>query len=204
VPLRPAASTPPRRRGRIIVVSGPSGVGKGAVTDRLMKALPDLHLSVSVTTRAPRSGEVEGVHYHYVDDATFTGMVERGGFLEWATIYRHRSGTPREAVERQLAAGRDVVLEIDVDGARQVRARSADAYLVFLKPPSLDELERRLRARATETEEQITHRLGSAVEEMAAEDLFDITIVNDDLDTAAAQVVDAVLRLRPGSPGTLP
>jgi guanylate kinase len=196
VPTGRPASTPPRRRGRIIVVSGPSGVGKGAVTDRLMKALPDLHLSVSVTTRAPRAGEVGGVHYHFVDDATFDDMVKRGGFLEWAHIYRHRSGTPREAVERKLAAGRDVVLEIDVDGARQVRARSPDAYLVFLKPPSLPELERRLRQRGTETEEQIRHRLGCAASEMAAEDTFDVTIVNDDLDTAAAQVADAVLRLR--------
>lgn len=179
-----------------MVVSGPSGVGKGAVVERLLKALPDLRLSVSATTRPARPGEVEGVHYHFVDADTFQAMVDGGGFLEWASMYGHRSGTPRAPLERELAAGHDVVLEINVDGARQVRARTDDAYLVFIKPPSLEELELRLRGRGTETEAQIRRRLGNAAAELGTEAEFDETIVNDDLDTAATAVADAVRRLR--------
>lgn len=178
------------------MVSGPSGVGKGAVVERLLKLLPDLRLSVSATTRSARPGEVEGVHYHFVDPDTFQALIDTGGFLEWASMYGHRSGTPREPLERELATGHDVVLEINVDGARQVRVRTEDAYLVFIKPPSLAELERRLRSRGTETEAQIRRRLGNAATEMGAEGEFDLTVVNDDLDHAAAEVARAVQRLR--------
>lgn len=184
------------------MVSGPSGVGKGAVVERLLRLLPDLRLSVSATTRSARPGEVEGVHYHFVAPATFQALIDTGGFLEWASMYGHRSGTPREPLERELTAGHDVVLEINVDGARQVRARTEDAFLVFIKPPSLDELERRLRRRGTETEAQVRRRLGNAAAEMGAEGEFDLTVVNDDLDRAAAEVAQAIQRLR--QPSTTP
>jgi guanylate kinase len=178
------------------VLAGPSGVGKGAIVARLLAALPDLQLSVSATTRRPRPGEVEGRHYFFVDRARFDQMIERGGFLEWADIFGERYGTPREAVERSLGAGRDVVVEIDVQGARQVRAARPDAFMVFITPPSLQELERRLRSRGTETDEQVRRRLAKARDELAAEPEFDATVVNDDLETAAREVIELVARLR--------
>jgi guanylate kinase len=178
------------------VLAGPSGVGKGAIVARLLTALPDLELSVSATTRRPRPGEVEGRHYYFVDRDRFDEMIREGGFLEWADIFGERYGTPKEPVERSLARGRDVVVEVDVQGARQVRAAVPDAFMVFLTPPSLQELERRLRSRSTETEEQIGRRLAKASDELAAEPEFDATVVNDDLEVATAQVVELVARLR--------
>jgi guanylate kinase len=181
------------------VLAGPSGVGKGAVRARLLAALPDLELSVSATTRLPRPGEVDGRDYFFLDRDRFDETIERGGFLEWADIFGERYGTPREQVEGSLAAGRDVVVEIDVQGARQVRAKAPDAFMVFLTPPSLQELERRLRTRATETDRQIRRRLAKASDELAAEPEFDATVVNDDLETAARQVIDLVTALRSGT-----
>jgi guanylate kinase len=163
---------------------------------RLLAALPDLELSVSATTRHPRPTEDEGRHYFFMEPDLFTKMIASGGFLEWADIFGHRYGTPREPVERALEQGRDVIVEIDVQGARQVRASTPDAYMVFIKPPSLAELERRLRTRGTETEEQIRRRLAKASEELAAEPEFDASVVNDDLETAARQVIDIVNQLR--------
>ncbi len=163
---------------------------------RLLAALPDLELSVSATTRPPRPTEDEGRHYYFVDPELFTKLVVSGGFLEWADIFGHRYGTPREPVERALGQGRDVIVEIDVQGARQARASRPDAYMVFIKPPSLAELERRLRTRGTETEEQIRRRLAKASDELAAEPEFDVSVVNDDLETAAREVIDIVTRLR--------
>ena len=163
---------------------------------RLLAALPDLELSVSATTRPPRPTEDEGRHYYFVDPELFTKLVVSGGFLEWADIFGHRYGTPREPVERALEQGRDVIVEIDVQGARQVRASRPDAYLVFIKPPSIAELERRLRTRGTETEEQIRRRLAKASDELAAEPEFDVSVVNNDLETAAREVIDIVNRLR--------
>jgi guanylate kinase len=125
----------------------------------------------------------------------FTKMVGDGGFLEWAEIFGHRYGTPRQPVERALAAGRDVLVEIDVQGARQVRATTPDAFLLFLKPPSMEELERRLRSRGTETEEQIRRRLAKAADELAAEPEFDVSVVNDDLETAAREVIEIVAKV---------
>ena len=182
--------------GRLLVIAGPSGVGKGAIVARLLTALPDLELSVSATTRRPRPGEVDGRHYFFVDRSRFDEMIEAGGFLEWADIFGERYGTPREAVERSLRSGRDVVVEIDVQGARQVRATTPDAFMVFLTPPSLEELERRLRTRSTETDEQIRRRLAKATEELAAEPEFNATVVNDDLEVAARQVIDLIAGLR--------
>jgi guanylate kinase len=131
-----------------------------------------------------------------VEPEVFSKMVEEGGFLEWAEIFGQRYGTPREPVERALAAGRDVLVEIDVQGARQVRRARPDAFMLFLKPPSLEELERRLRSRATETKEQISRRLAKATEELAAEPEFDAAVVNDDLETAAREVIELVGKVR--------
>jgi guanylate kinase len=184
------------RRGRLIVLAGPSGVGKGAIVARLLAALPDLELSISATTRRPRPKEDEGRHYYFVDRADFDRMIAAGGFLEWADIFGERYGTPREPVERALAEGRDVLVEIDVQGARQVKAANPGAYMVFIKPPSLTELERRLRTRATETDQQVRRRLAKAADELAAEPEFDVTVVNDDLEQAAREVIQIVDQLR--------
>ena len=184
------------RRGKLIVLAGPSGVGKGAIVARLLAALPDLELSISATTRQPRAREDEGRHYHFVERQTFDDMIDADGFLEWADIFGERYGTPREPVARALAEGRDVLVEIDVQGARQVKAAEPEAFMVFITPPSLDELGRRLRTRGSETEQQISRRLAKARDELAAEPEFDVTVVNDDLETAAREVVEIVDRLR--------
>jgi guanylate kinase len=178
------------------VLAGPSGVGKGAIVARLLAAVPDLELSISATTRRPRPREDEGRHYYFVDRADFDRMIDAGGFLEWADIFGERYGTPREPVERALAEGRDVLVEIDVQGARQVKAADPSAYMVFITPPSLAELERRLRTRGTETDEQVKRRLAKASDELAAEPEFDVTVVNDDLERAAREVIQIVDRLR--------
>jgi guanylate kinase len=178
-----------------VVLAGPSGVGKGAIVSRLLAARPDLELSVSATTRAPRPDEIDGRHYHFVDGDTFDRLVASSGLLEWAEIFGNRYGTLREPVEQALDKGRTVVVEIDVQGARQIRAALPDAYMVFIKPPSLEELERRLRTRDTETDEQVRRRLAKASDELAAEPEFDATVVNDRLDDAAREVIELVDRL---------
>jgi len=171
------------------VIAGPSGVGKGSVVRSIMERVPDAPaLSVSVTTRAPRPGEVHGVHYLFVSDAAFDRMIEERDLLEWAPVVGHRSGTPRHPVEESLAGGRDVILEIDVQGAEQVRRLVPDAVLIFLAPPSMQELERRLRGRGTETEDGIAGRLAVAEREMERRPLFDHVVVNDDLVRASSQV----------------
>jgi len=147
-----------------------------------------LHLSVSVTTRAPRPDERDGIDYRFVSDEEFDRLVAEGELLEWAPVVGHRSGTPARPVEEALAAGRDVVLEIDVQGARQVRERAPDSVLIFLAPPSMEELERRLRSRGTEDEARLALRLATARAEMAQRPWFDHVVVNDRLDQATAQV----------------
>jgi guanylate kinase len=149
---------------------------------------PSLSLSVSVTTRPPRPGEVDGVDYFFVDEDAFARMVEAGELLEWAEIVGHRSGTPKGFVEDRLGEGRDVILEIDVVGASQVRERVPGSVLIFLEPPSLEELERRLRGRGTETEEAIRRRLQTAAWELEQRSWFDHVVVNDDLARAAGLV----------------
>jgi guanylate kinase len=178
-----------------VVLAGPSGVGKGAIVSRLLAARPDLRLSISATTRPPRPAEVEGRDYYFVDPDAFDKLIASGGLLEWAEIFGNRYGTPREPVDRALEEGRSVVTEVDVQGARQIRAARPDAFLVFIRPPSLQELERRLRTRDTETDEQLRRRLDKASEELAAEPEFDAAVVNDDLDQAAGKVIDIVSRL---------
>ena len=175
--------------GRLTVLSGPSGVGKGSVVAVLRGRHPDVWLSVSVTTRSPRPGEREGVEYYFVDQAEFDRMAAAGELLEHDAHMGASYGTPRGPVERQLAAGTPVLLEIDLQGARQVRARMPEAQLVFLAPPSFDELARRLVGRGTEDPAAVRSRLDRARMEMAAEDEFDVVVVNDDLETAADRLV---------------
>ena len=154
---------------RLVVLAGPTAVGKGTVATAVRERHPEVWLSVSATTRAPRPGEVDGVHYHFVDDATFDAMIADGDLLEWAVVHRAaRYGTPRGPVEESLAAGRPSMLEIDLQGARQVRATMPEAVFVFLKPPSWDELVRRLVGRGTETDAERERRLDTAREELAA------------------------------------
>jgi guanylate kinase len=187
-------------RSSLVVLAGPSGVGKGTVAARVRAEHPDVWISVSATTRAPRPGEIPGVHYHFVDDATFDSLVADGQMLEWAVVHgRARSGTPRAPVEAALAAGRPCLLEIDLQGARQVRAAMPDALLVFLAPPSWEELVRRLVGRGTEDSADRARRLDTARAELAAEAEFDVTIVNDDV-RAAAQRLVALLRRPSATP----
>jgi guanylate kinase len=178
------------QRSRLVVLAGPTAVGKGSVAAAVRQRHPDVWISVSATTRAPRPGEQEGVHYFFVSDDDFDGMVERGELLEWAVVHQSaRYGTPRGPVEAALAAGRLALLEIDLQGARQVRSTMPDALFVFLKPPSWDELVRRLVGRGTETESERTRRLETALEELAAEREFDVTVVNHEIHAAADELV---------------
>lgn len=174
---------------RLTVLAGPTAVGKGTVVQALRLRHPELVVSVSATTRAPRPGEIDGVHYHFLSDPQFDELVEDGGMLEWARVHGlHRYGTPRRPVEEALALGRSVLLEIDLDGARQVRRSMPEAHFVFLAPPSWDVLVARLLGRGTEDEEERTRRLETAKTELAAESEFDVTVTNDDLDMAVAEL----------------
>ena len=188
---------------RLVVLAGPTAVGKGTVATAVRERHPEVWLSVSATTRAPRPGEVDGVHYHFVDDATFDEMVAEGRLLEWAVVHRSaRYGTPRGPVEESLAQGRPSMLEIDLQGARQVRETMPEAIFVFLKPPSWDELVRRLVGRGTETAEERESRLTTARDELAAESEFDVTIVNHEVHDAADELV--ALMTDSGHPGVPP
>ncbi|GAA1729001.1 guanylate kinase [Aeromicrobium alkaliterrae] len=184
---------------RLVVLAGPTAVGKGTVTTCVRRDHPDIWVSVSATTRAPRPGEVDGEHYHFLDDAEFDRLVETDGLLEWAVVHKAaRYGTPRAAVEAQLRTGSPALLEIDLQGARQVREAMPDALLVFLAPPSFEELERRLVGRGTESAEERERRLETAREELAAEGEFDVTIVNTDVESACQELVD-LLRSAPAA-----
>ncbi len=178
------------------MIAGPSGVGKGTVVRRLRELLPDLYVSVSVTTRRPRPAERDGVDYFFVDEEGFDRLIAEGELLEWAEIFGHRSGTPARAIRDVRAEGRDAVLEIDVQGAGIVRTAAPDAVLILLVPPSLAELERRLRTRATEDEQKLARRLARAEEEMAQGEWFDHVVVNDDLDRALSQVAAIIAASR--------
>ncbi|GAA0972647.1 guanylate kinase [Acrocarpospora macrocephala] len=176
---------------RLTVLSGPSGVGKSTVVAELRRAHPQVWLSVSVTTRKPRPGETHGVEYFFADDAEFDRLIAAGELLEWAEFAGNRYGTPRDAVLDRLATATPTLLEIDLQGARQVRASMPDALLVFLAPPSWEELERRLRGRGTEPPDVIARRLEAGLVEMAAEKEFDVTLVN----TSVQDVCQALIAL---------
>ncbi len=174
-----------------MVLAGPTAVGKGTIAACVRELHPDIWISVSATTRPARPGEIDGVHYHFVSDAEFDHLIATGGLLEWAVVHKAaRYGTPRAAVEEQLAAGRPALLEIDLQGARQVREAMPGALMCFLKPPSFAELERRLVGRGTEDTEERERRLATARVELAAESEFDVTIVNTDVATACQELVD--------------
>ncbi|PCN47915.1 guanylate kinase [Curtobacterium sp. 'Ferrero'] len=182
-----------RKRGasKLVVLAGPTAVGKGTVSAYIREHFPDVNLSVSATTRKPRPGEVDGVHYYFVDDAEFDRMIRDRELLEWATVHNsYRYGTPRPPIDRALDAGDRVMLEIDLQGARQVKDAMPEAVLVFLLPPSWEELVRRLIGRGTESPEEQARRLETAKVELAAQDEFDVKIVNSDVSTAAHEVVD--------------
>lgn len=180
-----------RSPARLTVLAGPTAVGKGAVTSWLREHHPEIWISVSATTRKQRPGEVDGVHYHFVDDATFDAMVADGELLEWAVVHQHaRYGTPRGPVLEALAQGRPALLEIDLQGARQVRERMPEARFVFLAPPSWEELVRRLVGRGTEDEAERERRLETARAELAAEPEFDATVVNHTIPAAAEELIE--------------
>ena len=183
-------------RGLLVVVSGPSGVGKDSVLERVFDRDPGLRYSVSYTTRKPRAGEVDGVDYSFVGDGEFDRMVAAGEFLEWANVHGHRSGTGRRRIEEALGAGQDIVLNIDVQGGTAVRRLMPEALLIFLAPPSRDELRRRLAARATEGADEIARRQADADIEMGYSDQYDAVVVNDDLDRAADEVLALIQERR--------
>jgi guanylate kinase len=194
--LTDAAIAEERRHSRLTVLSGPSGVGKSTVTAELRRCKPEIWVSVSVTTRSPRPGEVDGREYHFVDDHEFGKMAEAGELLEWARFTGHKYGTPREPLERKLAAGVPAVLEIDLQGARQVRQAMPEALLVFLAPPSWEELVRRLTGRGTESPDVIERRLAKARIELAAESEFDVTLVNTSVQEVCQQLVTLICSYR--------
>ncbi len=177
--------------GDVTVISGPTAVGKGTVVRALRELHPELWVSVSATTRAPRPGEVDGEHYLFVSDAEFDELVATDGLLEWALVHgTDRYGTPAAPVRAALASGRKVILEIEVQGARQVKRRMPEVRTVFIAPPSWGTLRERLVGRGTETPEQMDRRLHTAEGEMAVADEFDHVVVNDDLGTAVEQLVE--------------
>lgn len=172
----------------LLVVSGPSGAGKGTIVQGLLARDPDLWVSVSWTSRSPREGEIEGVHYHFVSRDEFLAHRDAGGFLEWFEVHGDLKGTPKGPVREHLDAGADVLLEIDVQGALEVRRQFPEALLVFVLPPSREEQRRRLVGRGTDSPDAIERRLADAMAEEAKGVLFDATVVNDDVDAAVGRV----------------
>ncbi|QNP29167.1 guanylate kinase [Cylindrospermopsis curvispora] len=180
LPLISSATTRP---GKLIVLTGPSGVGKGTLMQKLLAQHPQLYYSVSATTRSPRPGEIDGKSYYFITPNSFQELVAQGEFLEWAEFAGNYYGTPRAAVLQQIKLGRSVILEIELAGARQIKASYPDALSIFILPPSFLELENRIRARGQDSDEAITRRLNRAKEEIKAASEFDIQIVNDDFAT---------------------
>jgi len=186
--LAPVMAVEGSSAGRLFLITGPSGVGKGTLVAALLQRHPQIWLSISATTRAPRCGELDGQHYFFRSRPQFDADVAAGGLLEWAEFAGNGYGTPRQPVEQQLAAGRPVLLEIELEGARQVRRSFPSGFQIFLKPPSFEELERRIRGRGTDSEEAISRRLERARVELAAESEFDAVLVNADLQVALAEL----------------
>ena len=177
------------RQGNLFVVSGPSGTGKGTLVARLLERIPDAWLSVSATTRKPREGEIEGVHYFFLDDESFDELVNQDGFLEWANVHTAKYGTLKKVVEDHINAGEQVILEIDVQGGFQIKEQIPKTHLVFIEPPSIEELERRLRGRGTEDEASIAKRMENALVELSQKMEYDIQLVNDNLDECTDALV---------------
>ena len=180
------------RVGNLFVVSGPSGAGKGTLLSQVLERIPDAWVSVSATTRSPRPGEIEGVHYFFLDTDHFKSLVEQDGFLEWAQVHDNYYGTLKQSVIDHMNAGDQVILEIDVQGALQVRKALPEAHLVFIEPPSLEEFERSHRQRGTETEDVISSRMKTAEVELAQKMEYDVQVVNDDLERAVDELVEVI------------
>lgn len=181
-----------RISGHLFIISGPSGAGKGTLRKLLFERIPDLIFSISCTTRSPREGELDGVDYHFIDEVSFRRMIARGKFLEWAKVHDNYYGTLREDVERELCAGKNVILEIDVQGAHQVKMNCPDAIMIFVAPPSIPELEKRLRKRGTEEETVLQVRLQNAIAEMDDSYCFDHLIVNDEVARAVNELENVI------------
>jgi guanylate kinase len=178
--------------GRLIVLTGPSGVGKGTLLRLLLERHPELYLSISMTTRPPRPNEKNGQHYYFVSRSEFEQMIAAQGFLEWAEFAGNCYGTPRQPVEEQIRLGKRVVLEIELEGARQIKQTFPEAFRIFIQPPSLAELEARIRQRGHDSEEAIARRLERARTEIYAAPEFNLEVVNDDLDKAIGQIEEAL------------
>lgn len=191
----------PQGTGRVVVLSGPSAVGKSTLVRCLRERIPDLHFSVSATTREPRPGEVDGVDYHFVTPEQFQQLIDTGALLEWAEIHGglHRSGTLAAPVREATQAGHPVLIEVDLAGARAIKRAMPEAITVFLAPPSWEDLQARLVGRGTETPEVIERRLATARTELAAQDDFDEVVVNSRLETACAQLVSLLVDTAPGT-----
>ncbi|MEQ6917816.1 guanylate kinase [Halomonas aquatica] len=183
-------------QGTLFIVSAPSGAGKTSLVRELIESLDGIQVSVSHTTRARRDGEVDGVNYHFVDVPAFEAMVEQGDFFEYARVFDNYYGTSRSAVQAMLVAGQDVILEIDWQGARQVRAQLPEAVSVFILPPSREELERRLSGRGTDEHAVIARRMRDAVDEMTHHDEYDYLVINDDFTTALRELQSLVISRR--------
>ena len=181
------------KRGKLYVISGPSGVGKGTLVSKLLELRDDVALSVSATTRSPRPGEVDGKNYFFLTKEKFKDLIDADGFIEWAEYASNFYGTPLDFVEEQLAAGKNVILEIEVQGAFQVKEKLPDATLIFIEPPSMDELERRIIGRGTESEDVIESRMRTARVEMERKMEYDITVMNDDVDSAVARLSECIV-----------
>ncbi len=178
---------------KLVVVAGPAGVGKGSLVKWITSNDPEFMLSVSATTRAPRPGEIDGVHYHFVTKESFLDGIEAGEFLEWAQVHNENYyGTLKSELARAQQLRKHLLLEIDLQGARQVQASHPEVISIFITPPSWEELERRLRTRATETESEIQTRLATARRELEAANEFDFQLVNDDLEFCAQEIIEIV------------
>lgn len=180
------------RKGNLFVLSGPSGAGKGTLVKRVFQRIPDAWVSVSATTRQPRPGEVDGKDYFFLDQPRFDELVSQDGFLEWAHVHGNSYGTLRSRVQERMDEGAQVILEIDVQGAFQVKKAMPEAHLIFIEPPSLEELERRLRGRGTETEEVICKRMKTAEVELAQKMEYDVQVINDELERATDELVSYI------------
>ena len=180
-------------RGHLFVLSAPSGAGKSTLIDRSCRELPDIWHSISATTRPRRDYEQDGVHYYFMEQTRFEEMIAGNELLEWARVFEECYGTPAEAVDAHLAGGDDVIMDLDVQGALQVKRKRAEASLIFVMPPSLDELAKRLEHRASETGENVEFRLSRAEEEMAQSHRYDHVIINDDLDAAFCELKKIIL-----------
>lgn len=181
------------KKGLLIIVSGPSGTGKGTVCGELLDSMPELAYSISATTRAPRAGEVDGKNYYFLTKERFEELISEGGFLEYANVYGNYYGTPLVKIQERLAEGNDILLEIDTQGALEVMKKCPDGLFIFLLPPSLGELERRIRGRGSETEESLKKRLGNAKAEIAIGEKYKYVVVNDTVKKAVARIKSIIV-----------